>query len=204
MLDKFHFFLLAAHCGAKKVCFLLFMHVWRPNILLSCKKAVSCCIICKKSKSSTKSQPGLLLPLPIAKGKFMSWSIDFITNLPLYNESNAIFTCVDRLINYFRLIPYFVWEVALSASSVAKLFFENVVWFFGIPEELISGNDPRFTASFWWELWVLLGTNLLLGSAYQPQTGRQTKRAYRTLEQTLCCVPSEGVIDGSQWCILLP
>ena len=39
-------------------------------------------------------------------------------------------------------------EGALIASSVAKVF-DNVVRFFGVPSEVISDRDPRFTASFW-------------------------------------------------------
>ena len=49
---------------------------------------------------------------------------------------------------YCRLIPCFVGEGALSASSVAKLFFDNIAKFFGIPAEVISDKDPRFTAFF--------------------------------------------------------
>ena len=50
---------------------------------------------------------------------------------------------------YCRLMPYSVEEGALSASSVAKLFFDNVVRLFGIPGEVISDRDLRFTAYFW-------------------------------------------------------
>ena len=37
----------------------------------------------------------------------------------------------------------------MSASFVAKIFFDNVVRFFGVPIEVISDRDPRFIASFW-------------------------------------------------------
>ena len=40
-------------------------------------------------------------------------------------------------------------EGALGASSVAKLFFDNIVRFFGIPGEVILNSDPSLTASFW-------------------------------------------------------
>ena len=40
-------------------------------------------------------------------------------------------------------------EGALSASSVAKLFFDYVVRLFGVPTEVISARGPRLTASFW-------------------------------------------------------
>ena len=42
----------------------------------------------------------------------------------------------------------FVGEGALSASSVAKLFFDNIVRFFGVPAEVISDRGSRLTASF--------------------------------------------------------
>ena len=36
----------------------------------------------------------------------------------------------------------------MSNSSVAKLFFDNVVRFFGILAGVLSDMDPRFTAFF--------------------------------------------------------
>ena len=55
---------------------------------------------------------------------------------------------IDLLINvgsYF----FYIGEGALSASLVARFFFDNVMRFFGIPTEMISDRDPRFTVSFW-------------------------------------------------------
>ena len=69
--------------------------------------------------------------------------------MSICSGNNAAFTCVDRLTKYCSLIPCFVGEGALSASLVAKLFFDNVIRFFGVPGELISDRGPRFTASFW-------------------------------------------------------
>ena len=91
-------------------------------------------------------------------------------DLPLCNGHNAIFTCVDWLTEYCGFIHCLVGKGALITSSVAKLLFYNMVRFFGVPAEVISDRDPRFTASFWYELWALLGTKLLMSSAYYPQT----------------------------------
>ena len=79
----------------------------------------------------------------------MSWSIDYISDLPLCNRHNAIFNCIDPLNKYCRLIPCFMEEGALRASSVAMLLFDNVVRFFGVPAEVTLDRHPRFTSSFW-------------------------------------------------------
>ena len=59
--------------------------------------------------------------------------MDFITDLPLCGGFNGIYTCVDRLTKFFKLIPISIGEGALSAPEVARLFFEHVVQLFGIP-----------------------------------------------------------------------
>ena len=83
------------------------------------------------------------------KVSLYSRRIDFIIRLPLCDGYNAIFTCIKWLTKYCKLVPCFVREGALSPSSVAKLFFENIVTFFHIPGRVISNMGPRFTASFW-------------------------------------------------------
>ena len=70
-------------------------------------------------------------------------------DLPICNGHNATFTYVDRLTKYCRLITCFMGEGALNASPIAKIFFDNIVRFFGVPAKAISNRDPRFTTSFW-------------------------------------------------------
>ena len=69
-------------------------------------------------------------------------------DLPLCNGHSAVFTCIDQLTKHCRLITCFIGEGAMSASSCAKLFLDNIVRFFGVLAEVILDRDPRFTASF--------------------------------------------------------
>ena len=50
---------------------------------------------------------------------------------------------------YRRLITCFVGEGDQSTSSLAKLFFDNIVSSFGIIGEVILTSFPSFTVSFW-------------------------------------------------------
>ena len=61
-------------------------------------------------------------------------------------------------------------EGKLSAHTVASSFFAHVVRRFGVPSTVLSDRDPRFTAAFWDALWRILGSKVLLSSAFHPQT----------------------------------
>ena len=69
-------------------------------------------------------------------------------DLPLCDGHNAIFTCVDCLAKYCMFIPYFVGKGGLITTSVAKIFYDNIIRSYGFPGKVISDRDPRFTASF--------------------------------------------------------
>ena len=94
--------------------------------------------------------------------------MDFITDLPLCGGFNGILTCVDKLTNFVKLIPFLIGEGALSAPEVAGLFFEHIVRLFGIPRVVLHHHDAHFTANFWRCFWALLGSLVALSSAYHP------------------------------------
>ena len=108
--------------------------------------------------------------------------MDFITDLPPCGGFNGIYTCVDKLTKFVKLIPVSIGEGALSAPEVARLFFEHVVRLFGIPHVVLHDRDARFTAHFWRCLWELLGSRVALSLAYHPQMDGQTERTHWTVE----------------------
>jgi hypothetical protein len=68
--------------------------------------------------------------------------LDFVTNLPVTARGHdTILTIVDRFSKYVILLPC---NLSLDAVDTAKLFFDNVVCKFGVPEKIISDRDVRF------------------------------------------------------------
>ena len=68
--------------------------------------------------------------------------MDFITNLPTTKNGNdTILTIVDRFSKYVVLVPC---KISVNAADVAKIFFDNVVCRFGMPQKIISDRDVRF------------------------------------------------------------
>lgn len=62
-----------------------------------------------------------------------------------------------------------------TTLTIASVFMDNIFWLHGMPQTIVSGRDPIFTSQFWTKLFQICGTDLLLNSAYHPQTDGQTK-----------------------------
>ena len=130
------------------------------------------------AKSLELSQPkpntpaGLPAPLLISNRPFSVWMIDFITDLPSVLHDglayNGVLTMVDKYSKYCKLIPVIFGADQLTTPVVARHLFDHVIRPFGVPDTVLSDRDPRFTSAFWSVLWRILGTKVILSSAYHP------------------------------------
>jgi hypothetical protein len=69
------------------------------------------------------------------------------------------------------------------------MFFKHVVKYWGLPLNIISDRDTRFTRKFWTTLFKLVGMKLLMSSSFHPQTYGQTEQInelFGRLLVTLC------------------
>ncbi|GKB46820.1 putative nucleotidyltransferase, ribonuclease H, partial [Tanacetum coccineum] len=130
-------------------------------------------------KIEQKKSGGLLEPLPTPKGPWESVSMDFITCLPKSEGSGSIIVVVDRFSKYGTFIAA---PPDVTADDTAKLFFRNVVKYWGVPQVIVSDRDPRFTGRFWTELFKIMGTDLNFSTSFHPQTDGQTERVNALLE----------------------
>ncbi|KAG4037584.1 hypothetical protein PC123_g26853 [Phytophthora cactorum] len=73
----------------------------------------------------------------------------------------------------------------VTAVQTARQFVDMVFKHHGMPLDIVSDRDPRFTARFWQEVFTLLGTQLSMSTADHPQTDGQTERVNRVLSDLL-------------------
>ena len=67
--------------------------------------------------------------------------MDFIMSLPKDQGSNAIFTYIYKLTKLLRLTPCRMGQGLLSAEQTVKLFYDNVVRLFGVPNTVLNDLD---------------------------------------------------------------
>ncbi|KAL0322049.1 UNVERIFIED_CONTAM: Retrovirus-related Pol polyprotein from transposon.6 [Sesamum calycinum] len=74
--------------------------------------------------------------------------------------------------------------VLMQEASIAKIFFDNIYKFHGLPVSIVIDRDKVFTSHFWRELFGLTRVSLDMSSAYHPQTDGQTERINQGLKIT--------------------
>jgi hypothetical protein len=101
----------------------------------------------------------------------------------------VILTVVDRFSKYAHFIalshPY-------TATSVARIFFAEIVCFHGIPASIVSDRDPVFTSHLCKDLFKPTGSKLRLSTAFHPKHMVNQKSP---IAQLLCTCDASQEID---------
>ena len=97
--------------------------------------------------------------------------MDCIEGLPPLGGKIIIFEVIDRLRINSHFMPI---THPYTALTVARVFMDNVFKLHGLPLTIVSDRDPVFTSNFWREMFKLCGIDLLLSTAYHPQTDGET------------------------------
>ena len=125
--------------------------------------------------------------------------MDFITKLPRTSFGHdSIWVIIDRLTKSAHFIPI---REDFRVEKLARIYTKEVICRHGIPCDIISDRDGRFTSRLWQTFQSAMGTQLNLSIAFHPQSDGQTERTIQTLEDML----RSCVIDfGGSWDTHLP
>jgi hypothetical protein len=106
-------------------------------------------------------------------------SMYFITRLPKSAKQNdAIMVVVDRL----RKSTHYVHvKSTCKEVNISNIFMKDIFRLHGMPRDIISNRDTKFTSSFWKSLMAGFETKLLFSTAYHPQTDGKTERVNQIL-----------------------
>lgn len=187
------------HAGTERTLRYVRRFYWWSTLSKDIDKFCQSCGTCQAVKPSTQHPTGLLHTLPIPTQPWESIAMDFIGPLPpSENGENFLWVIIDRLTSLVHLIPI---KTSTDAAELAYLYIQEVVRLHGIAKSIVSDRDPRFTSKFWAEVNRILGTRLLMSTAFHPQTDGATEHANRTINAILRAVVNA---DQSNWVDKLP
>jgi len=180
VIDQAHTVL--GHFSAQKTADYIRRWYWWPRMGPEVDKYCDTCGICQANKTSTQRPVGLLHPLPIPNRPWGSIGMDFIGPFPTSQGYDYLWVIICRLTSMVHLIPV---KTTIKASELASLYVKEIVRIHGLPDSIVSDRDPKFTSKFWRETHRILGTKLMMSTAFHPQTDGATERANRSVGQIL-------------------
>jgi len=146
------------------------------------KQYVKNCDIRQRTKVVRHAPYGLMKPNEAPDRPWKSISMDFITDLPLSEGSDAVLIVIDRLTKMAHFIPS---TNDMDARQFQETFMREIFRLHGLPRDIITDRGSIFTSDLWKETTKKLGIERRLRTAFHPQTDGQTERTNSTLEQYL-------------------
>jgi len=189
---------IAGHFGMEKTIEIITRDFYWKGLTEWINDYVRSCDECQHNKSPRHARWGLLQPLEIPYAAWNSISTDFITQLPESQGYTQIMVVVDR---FTKMAHFIGLPTNATAKDVATVFLREVWKLHGLPTEIISDMDAKFSGEFWESLSKLLGIKRKMSTAYHPQTDGQTERTNQVLEGYLRNFVN---YDQDDWYQLLP
>ncbi len=170
LLKTYYNTLTTRHSGIARTLQALCCNYWWPGMRGFVWAYMKGCTKCQESKTITHpNKPPLQPIMPQARARpFPMVTIDFIIKLLDLQGYDSILTITDHdCMKAVILLPY--WE-NMDLLAIAKLYLHRVFPFVGLPEQVISDQDPKFTFKVFREICALLEVKQNISSAYHPQT----------------------------------
>jgi transposase InsO family protein len=71
------------------------------------------------------------------------------------------------------------------AQEMGRLLFSHIFKHRGLPKDIVSDRNPKFTSKFWRALWKRMGSELKMSTSFRPQIDGQTERVNLVIQQFL-------------------
>ncbi|MBW0524552.1 hypothetical protein O181_064267 [Austropuccinia psidii MF-1] len=157
---------------------------WWPKWEQELSGYIYTCERFQKANRKYGKKYGLLQHIEEPKHPWETINMDWVTGIvPGGKENyNACLIIVHRFRKSMRCLPC---QKEDTSMDTALLFCNNILSTCGVPKNIISDRDPKFTSKLWTNLYDMLGTKLAFSTAYHPQTDGLAERMIQTMEDIL-------------------
>ena len=199
ILRIYHDSIAAGHPGRDQTYENIVKWYWWPGLRDWIAQYVKGCGPCQQNKILTHRTkvPLYRINVPSEAQLFQVIAMDLITQLPKCDGFDAILTIVDH--GCTRAAIFIPCHTTIMGEGVAKLYFEHVYKWFGLPDRMISNRDPHFTSHFAKALCTQLGIKQNISTAFHPQMDGLSERKNQWVEQFLRFLTMHQQDDWAQW-----
>jgi hypothetical protein len=183
VLESEHDSKIAGHFGQDKTIELIRRNFWWPRMDKTIIDYIQSCVECQKDKAARHLKYGLLQPLELPYAPWRSIAMDFITDLPESSGCDQLWVVVDRFTKMAHFIP--LQKNGKTTEDLARIFAKEIWKLHGLPTDIVSDRDSRFTSTTWKAFIGTLGIKPRISTAFHPQTDGQTERLNQTIEAYL-------------------
>ena len=165
-MDEIHQTPYSSNPGYQKTISTDRKHYCWPRMKKDIAAYISRCMKCQHVKVDHQNPTGLLQPLPVQEWKWEFISMDFIIGFPMtWRQNDSIMVVVDNFTKATQFIPM---QYTHKTDDIEKIFMKEIFKLHGLPKEIISDRDVKFTSNFWKGLFAYLGTKLNFITSYHP------------------------------------
>ncbi len=152
------------------------------NMYKDCHHYVQSCETCMKHKHLQKKDRQQLNPIPVKNTVFSHWFVDVVGRLKTTKHGYSyILTCIDSFSKLVEIIPL----RDITAFTVAKALFENIICRYGCFETISSDRGTQFTSVLWSHLIKLCKSQHILAASYHHASVGQVERENQSIERIL-------------------
>jgi len=147
-------------------------------------KYFSSCKVCHPIKAPRHTRHGVNIPLLPPYRPWEGVTIDFITDQALSTASGCtrILVGVDWLTKITIFLPC---REDIHWPELPWLFFEHMIWWRGVPHNIITSCGTQFTSQFWTRVSSFISVDHHLSTSFHPQSDGQTDHQNHPMEQYL-------------------
>lgn len=180
-----------AHPGLKATQRLIGRRYFWPGFKRDVRTWHRTCHECQKSKVTrhTKAPVSSFPP----SDRFEHLHMDIVVLKSTSEGYRYLCTFVDRGSRWIEAVPL----RDITAETVARAFVEQWVARYGVPAYLTTDRGAQFTSALFSEVAIMLGSQQLKTTAYNPRANGAVERMHRRLKDALKC-------RGGDWVNVLP
>jgi transposase InsO family protein len=177
------------HVGAKKVKGRLTSRAYWVGRSVDVDLFIRQCNQCARRKYGKSRPKGALIPTRVFE-PFERVALDVTGPHPVSKGGNRfMITIIDLFTKFAIAVPVRNHE----AVTIASIFIQQWICFFGIPEQILTDCGRDFLSDVMKELCEVLGIDKLRTSIYKPSTNGAVERLHRTMHNMLA-----KVVDSNQ------